>query len=105
MASKITFASCDFGAVSPTGCSPPVLLRQRTFPLDTQSLKRSRSIADTYKGAPKNQVSLTLSHWDSVLQTVQFGKFELSVQSIMHVLYFFLIFGPYLTVSNIVCGL
>jgi hypothetical protein len=76
MASKITFASCDFGAISPTkGRAPAVLLRQRTFPLDAQNLKRSRSISDPYKGAPKTQVSLTLSHWDSVLQTVQYGKF------------------------------
>ena len=53
----------------------PVLQRQRTFPLDAPPPRRSR-VARRVKGRPQTQVSLTLSHWDSVAHTVIDGEFN-----------------------------
>ena len=57
----------------------PVLQRQRTFPLDAPPPRRSRSRRS--RGRPQTQVSLTLSHWDSVAHTVIEGKFVAFTQS------------------------
>lgn len=77
MTTDIYFKSCDIDTVKPVSASG--LPRQSTFPLDYSTLKRSRSFGNRRRQPPKSQVSLTLSHWDSVEQTIKFGEFEFQV--------------------------
>jgi len=70
---EIYFRSCDIDAVKPV--TTPGLPRQSTFPLDYSSLKRSKSFGNRRRRPPETQVSLTLSHWDSVEQAIKNGEF------------------------------
>ena len=65
-------SSCDLVAPSEPKLKP-VLQRQRTYPLDAPPPRRSRPTR-RLKGRPQTQVSLTLSHWDSVAHTVIDGE-------------------------------